>query len=94
MFRTTQGLLELRRWAEARATRPHREDETGRLTLSVPGGPARREVGWDEFEPAFLAQAQVCVYDDAPGACACFIGSPDEAWSFLRATASGPGPVR
>ena len=91
MLRTTQDLLELRRWAEARSARPHREEVTGRLALAVPGSRCGREVGWDEFEPTFRALGQVCVYDGAPGACRSFIGSPEEARRFLlgRLTLAG-----
>ena len=94
LFRTTQDLLELRRWAEARAARPHRQESTGRLALAVPGGSGGREVGWEEFEPAFRALGQVCVYDGAPGACRSFIGSPEEALRFLRAAVDAMESIR
>ncbi len=87
MLRTTQDILELRRWAEARDARPCREEESGRLTLVVPGeGDVRvREVGWEEFEPAFVTRRAVFVYDDAPGCSRCFVGSIVEAHAYVRA---------
>jgi hypothetical protein len=85
VYRTTQDVLELRRWAEGREARPCREEETGRLALAMPGDRGGQEVGWEEFEPVFRVAGHVCIYDDAPGAGArrCFIGSPDEALEFL-----------
>ncbi len=87
MFRTTQDILELRRWAEARGARPCREEESGRLTLVVPGagGAEVCEVGWEEFEPAFVTRRDVFVYDDAPGCSRCFVGSLVEAHAYVRA---------
>jgi hypothetical protein len=87
MLRTTQDVLELRRWAEARDARPCREEESGRLTLAVPGAAMRRvvEVGWEEFEPAFVTGGFVLVYDDAPGCSTCLVGSIEEAHAYVRA---------
>ena len=83
MFRTTQDVIELRRWAEARGARPCREERTGRLALALPGQGGDRDVGWDEFEPTFLQRHDVFVYDDAPGCSRCFVGPADEARLFL-----------
>lgn len=87
MLRTTQDILELRRWAESRGARPCREEESGRLTLVVPGEGAVQvcDVGWEEFEPAFLTRRDVFVYDDAPGCSRCFVGSLVEAHAYVRA---------
>ncbi|ACG74981.1 conserved hypothetical protein [Anaeromyxobacter sp. K] len=86
MLRTTQDVVELRRWAEARAARPCREEASGRLALAMPGEscPAElQEVGWEEFEPAFSYSRAVAVYDDAPGGRRCFVGGYDEAHAFV-----------
>lgn len=85
MFRTTQDVVELRRWAEMRGARPCRDDRTGRLALVMPNRPGgcALEVGWDEFEPTFLASGEVFVYDDAPGHARCFIGPAAEAHAFI-----------
>jgi hypothetical protein len=94
MYRTTQDVLELRRWAEARAVRPCRDESTGRLVLARPGQGLVCDVGWEEFEPAFLTRHDVCIYDEAPGSALCFVGPPEEAAAFLcscPAPATGPG---
>ncbi len=84
MLRTTQDILELRHWAEARGARPVREEATGRLWLAIPGQPcSAREVGWDEFEPTFMITHCVFVYEDAPGARHFYIGGVEEAHAFL-----------
>jgi hypothetical protein len=88
MYRTTQDVIELRRWAETRGARPSREKETGRLRLAFPGDAGGCDVGWDEFEPAFLTRRDVFVYDDAPGAGSCFLGPAEEAHAFI---CGGPG---
>jgi hypothetical protein len=87
MLRTTQDVLELRRWAEAHGARPCREESSGRLVLDAPGGPAGGvcDVGWEEFEPAFVTGRWVFVYDDAPGCSRCFVGPVEEAHAFVRA---------
>ena len=92
MLRTTQDILELRRWAEARGARPCREEASGRLTLAVPGAGEVEvlEVGWEEFEPAFVTRQDVFVYDDAPGCSRCFVGSLEEAHAYVRDGCSGP----
>ncbi len=82
MYRTTQDVLELRRWAEAHGACPCRE-AGGRLVLSLPGAPCGEEVGWEEFEPAFVTLHYVFVYDDAPGCVRSFVGSIDEARAFV-----------
>lgn len=86
MLRTTQDVVELRRWAEAREARPCREEASGRLALAMPGEAcpaALQEVGWEEFEPAFAYSRAVAVYDDAPGGRRCFVGGYDEAHAFV-----------
>ncbi len=85
MFRTTQDIVELRRWAELRGARPCRDDRTGRLVLVLPGraGGCALDVGWDEFEPTFLASGEVFVYDDAPGYARFFLGPAAEAHAFI-----------
>ncbi len=83
MFRTTQDVVELRRWADAHGARPCRDERTGRLVLVLPGQAAACEVGWDEFEPTFLVAHDVFVYDDAPGRPRCFIGPAAEAQAFI-----------
>ncbi|GAO02745.1 hypothetical protein [Anaeromyxobacter sp. PSR-1] len=96
MLRTTQDVVELRRWAEAREARPCREEASGRLALAMPGEScptAMREVGWDEFEPAFAWIRAVAVYDDAPGGRRCFVGGYDEAHAFV-ASCRGRGRAR
>lgn len=100
MLRTTQDILELRRWADARGARPCRDEVSGRLTLAVLDGRVTRvcEVGWEEFEPAFVTRREVFVYDDAPGCTRCFVGSLDEAHAFVRegcggGEAVGPAPA-
>ena len=87
MFRTTQDVVELRRWAEMHGASPCRDELTGRLVLALPGRAAGRylSVGWDEFEPAFLASQDVFVYDDAPGRPRCFVGPAAEAHAFISA---------
>jgi hypothetical protein len=93
MFRTTQDIVELRRWAEFREARPCRDTRTGQLQLSLPGGPGEGfEVGWDEFEPAFVHARQVFVYDDAPGSRRCFIGAAAEAEVFVCGPRGAPAP--
>lgn len=94
MFRTTQDVVELRRWAELRGARPCREEGTGRLALALPDTPCTaREVGWDEFEVTFMVSHAVFVYDEAPGSPRCFVGASDEAYAFLHGSpGSGPPP--
>jgi hypothetical protein len=90
MLRTTQNVVELRHWAESRGALPCREEGTGRLGLAFPGVPcAAREVGWDEFEPTFVTTRCVFVYDDAPGACRCFIGASEDAHAFVAQGCAG-----
>ena len=85
MLRTTEDVVELRHWAEAHGARPCREDATGRLTLSF-GGEAGLpcDVGWAEFESAFVVTRCVFVYDDSPGARVTFVGHADEAHAFIN----------
>ncbi|MGC4000659.1 MAG: hypothetical protein QM767_25705 [Anaeromyxobacter sp.] len=91
MLRTTVDVLELRCWAEARGARPCRDLASGRLALAFPGQPcAAADVGWDEFEPAFLWTHAVFVYDDAPGATRCFIGPTDDARGFVHGGGAAP----
>lgn len=82
VYRTTQDVLELRRWAEGRAALPCRERD-GHLVLSLPHEPCGEAVGWEEFEPAFVTLRYVFVYDDAPGAERCFVGPEEEARAFI-----------
>ena len=45
MLRTTQDVVEIRRWAEARGGRPCRDEADGRLVIVMPGEPCgAREV--------------------------------------------------
>ncbi len=83
MYRTTQDVVELRRWAEMHGARPCRDERTGRLLLVLPGEGGACDVGWDEFEPAFLACHDVFVYDDAPGRPRCFVGAAADAHAFI-----------
>jgi hypothetical protein len=83
MFRTTQDVLELRRWAELHGARPCREPVSGRLVLSLPHAPCGEEVGWEEFEPTFVTCRFVFVYEDAPGALRNFLGPLEEAHAFV-----------
>jgi hypothetical protein len=84
MFRATQDVVELRRWAELRGARPCRDAESGQLQLAFPDGACQSvEVGWDEFEPAFVYAREVFVYDDAPGGRRCFIGPLADAQAFV-----------
>ncbi len=83
MYRTTQDVVEIRRWAEQHGAHPCRDGETGRLILVLPGQEGACDVGWDEFEATFLTSHDVFVYDDAPGRPRCFIGSAAEAHAFL-----------
>jgi len=93
VYRTTQDVIEIRRWAEQHGARPCRDGETGRLALALPGQ-GGCDVGWDEFEPSFLTGHGVFVYDDAPGHPRCFVGSVAEAREFLcGGAAAGPGAV-
>ncbi len=87
MLRVTQDVVEVRRWAESRGGRPCRDGRSGRLGLAFAGEPCPFPVGWDEFEPAFCASRCVFVYDEAPGAHRCFVGSSDEAHAFVSAGA-------
>ncbi len=92
MLRTTQDIVELRHWAEARGARPCRDPADGRLGLAVPGMPCTaQEVGWDEFEPTFAVTHAVFVYDDAPGARRCFVGSMDDAHAFVTRECGAAG---
>lgn len=91
MLRTTQDVVELRRWAESRGGRPCREGRSGRLGLAFAGEPCPFPVGWDEFEPAFCASRSVFVYDEGPGAHRFFVGPQDEAHAFVAAAC---GPAR
>ncbi len=93
MFRTTQDVVELRRWAEAHGARPCRDERTGRLTLLLPGQGGACDVGWDEFEPTFLARGDVFVYDESPGHVQCFIGPAADAHAFLCGAVDGPHAV-
>lgn len=84
MFRTTQAVTEIRRWAEARGGRPCRDEASGRLGIALPG--QRRvgcEVGWDEFEVTFRVTGCVFLYEDAPGSSRMFVGSPDDARAWM-----------
>jgi hypothetical protein len=94
VFRTTQDVVEIRRWAEAHGARPCRDEHTGRLGLALPGEGKECDVGWDEFEPTFLMSHDVFVYDDAPGRARCFVGPASEARDFLCGGAQGPHAVR
>ncbi len=86
MLRTTEDVVEIRRWAEAHGAHPCRDESTGRLQLAFTGDPcSAQEVGWDEFESTFLVWREVFVYDDAPGACRAFVGPVDEAHRFVEA---------
>lgn len=94
MLRVTQDVLEIRRWAETHGARPCREEASGRLLLVLGGEPcAVLGVGWDEFEPAFLASQSVCVYDDSPGVRRVFVGPPDEARRFVHGSPGAAAPA-
>ncbi len=95
MLRSTDDVVEIRRWAEQRGGRPARDPATGRLLVVAPGAPgAAIAVGWDEFETTLLWDHLVCVYDDAPGSLRCFCGPMAEAHAYVTAecaaTAAGP----
>jgi hypothetical protein len=92
MYRVTQDVVELRRWAEARGAQPCRNTETGRIALSFGGEPCAFPVGWDEFEPTFMTCRSVFVYDDAPGSRQHFLGPEPEAHAFVTARTSGLAP--
>jgi len=94
VFRTTQDVVELRRWAEAHGVRPGRDLATGRLVLSRPGLGGAWEVGWDEFEPTFLASGDVFVYDEGPGRARWFLGPPAEARAYVSGTVDTGGALR
>ncbi len=91
MLRTTDDVVEVRRWAECRSAQPCRDAESGHLRL-VLGQPSSAScgVGWDEFESTFVLTRCVLVYDDAPGSSTCFVGPPDEARAFVAQAACGP----
>ncbi len=90
MLRVTEDVVELRHWAEERGGRPCRDPETGQLRIGFPGDRCRSvDVGWGELEATFCACREVFVYDDAPGASRCFIGTEDDA----RAWFSRAGPT-
>jgi hypothetical protein len=90
MLRTTQDIVELRHWAEARGAQPCRDEASGRLGLALPGQPcSAREVGWDEFEPTFMLSRCVFVYDDAPGARRFFVGGAEEAHAYVENEMTG-----
>ncbi len=90
MLRTTQDVVEIRHWAQARGARPCRDPESGRIALALPGAPCRGEpVGWEEFEPTFMWNHDVFVYDDAPGARRWFIGSIEDAHAYVEAERAG-----
>ena len=85
MFRTTQSVTEIRRWAESRDGRPCRDEGSGRIGIALPGQPCEaREVGWDEFEVTFRVTGCVFLYEDAPGSRRLFVGSPDDARAWMR----------
>jgi hypothetical protein len=91
VFRTTQDVVELRRWAEAHGARPCRDERTGRLLLALPAQGGACDVGWDEFEATFLACHDVFVYDEAPGRPRCFVGPAADAHAFIcGGVADGP----
>jgi hypothetical protein len=92
VYRTTQDVVELRRWAEAHGARPRRDERTGRLLLALPGQCGGCDVGWDEFEPTFLVCHDVFVYDDAPGRPRCFVGPVAEARTFVSGVEAVQGP--
>ncbi len=83
MLRTTQDVVELRHWAESRGAQPCRDPGCGRIALAFAGDPCAFPVGWDEFEPAFMASRSVFVYDEAPGSRRHFLGPMDEAHAFV-----------
>ncbi len=83
MYRVTQDVVELRRWAEARGAQPCRETRSGRIALAFAGEPCAFPVGWDEFEPTFCVSRAVFVYDEAPGSRRHFLGSEGDAHAFL-----------
>lgn len=81
MLRTTEDLLELRRWAEARGGAPCRSPD-GRVGLCFGGDPAPALlVGWDEFGANFKVGRGVAVY--APGSAGCFVGTAAEAHAYV-----------
>ncbi len=90
MLRSSEDVVEIRRWAECRGARPGRDAASGRLRLAFPGEPCDAcEIGWDEFEVTLLVSRAVFVYDDAPGATRVFVGSRDEAHRFIAAICFG-----
>jgi len=66
--------------------RPCRDPTSGRLSLSGTGQGGPWEVGWDEFEPTFLANGHVFVYDHGPARPRCFVGPPAEARAYVTGT--------
>jgi len=90
MVRTTQDVVEMRRWSEARGGRPCRDQASGHLHIALPGETCERgevEVGWDEFEATFCFLGCVFLYDDAPGARRLFVGAPEAARAWLTGAA-------
>jgi hypothetical protein len=96
MLRVTEDVLEVRRWAERHGARPCRDQETGHLKLAMPGERCTVDVGWAEWEPAFVWGRNVLVYDDAPGVGPHFVGDEAQARRWLAAARGRadhlPGP--
>jgi hypothetical protein len=91
MLRSTQDVVEIRRWAEQRDARPCRDEATGRLGVAFPGSRCGEYlIGWDEFESTLVVCGFVFVYDDSPSARRVFVGTPDEAHRFIVETCGVP----
>jgi hypothetical protein len=98
MLRTTEDVLELRRWAEERGGAPCRRLD-GRIGLCFGGDPRPAVfVDWDEFEVNFCLGRCVFVYDDSPGSACSFVGDAEEARAFIASApprasgVAGPTP--
>ena len=84
MLRTTQDLMQIRHWCEARGDRPCRDEANGRIGIALPGEPCTAlDVGWDEFEVTFRVSGCVFLYDDSPGARRLFVGTPEAARAWM-----------
>lgn len=84
MLRVTDDLIEVRRWAEHRGGRPCRRLD-GSLAFAFEGaGSPGLPIGWDEFEPNFVLERCVLVYDESPGSLRSFVGPAAEARAWIR----------
>ena len=83
MLRATDDVLELRHWAEERGGSPCRLLDGGLALCFEAAERPGLAVDWAEFEANFVVARSVCVYDDAPGARRCFVGTVAEARAFV-----------